>query len=212
MKTLYCITCPNGCQLSVQEHVGELKVEGNGCDKGAEFAITEMTDPKRSLTTTVRTSLPGIPVLPVRTDGEIPKEKIREAMKALSDVVVSIELDCGDTVLEDIAGSGVRVIAASDVLQRRELQFAIRNMQRGTGSAGGAAGASFYTPIGSRLSGKPGDETGDGDTEIIGEDNNGDNEELADESGAATGEDEAAQASKEENLRSKGGRAQIRRR
>jgi CxxC motif-containing protein len=92
-------------------------VEGNACKRGVDFAEAEMTNPTRSLTTTVRTSLPGIPVLPVRTDGEIPKEKIMEAMRALSNVVISRELDCGDTVYENIAGSGVKVIATSDLLR-----------------------------------------------------------------------------------------------
>jgi len=122
MKELYCITCPAGCKLAVYEHEKEFEVEGNECDLGYGFAVTEMTNPTRSLTTTVRTTFPGVPVLPVRTDGEIPKGKIMEAMKILRSVVVSIGLDCGDTVLEDLAGTGVRVIATSDVLRRREQQ------------------------------------------------------------------------------------------
>jgi len=113
-----CITCPNGCRLKVQKQAGSYKVEGNGCNRGDEFAKAELTNPMRSLTTTVRTTIPGVPVLPVRTDGEIPKDKIMEAMKALSDVVVSSELGCGDTVLEDIVESGVRVIATSDLIKR----------------------------------------------------------------------------------------------
>lgn len=118
LKELYCITCPTGCKLSVSDTSGEFVVEGNECKRGVDFAKAEMTKPTRSLTTTVRTSLPGVPVLPVRTDGEIPKEKIMEAMRVLNNVIVSSELDCGDTVLENVAGCGVRVIATSDILHR----------------------------------------------------------------------------------------------
>jgi len=118
MKELYCITCPTGCRLAVSQQDEEYTVEGNGCNRGADFAVAEMRNPMRSLTTTVRTSFPGVPVLPVRTDGEIPKGLISEAMSLLSKVIVRHEVDCGDTVLENIAGSGVRVIATSDILHR----------------------------------------------------------------------------------------------
>jgi len=122
MKELYCIACPTGCRLTVDEHEKELVVEGHECDLGYDFAVTEITSPARTLTTTVRTSFPGVPRLPVRTDGEIPKGKLMEAMEVLRGVVVSAELDCGDTVMEDLIDTGVRVVATSDILQRRELK------------------------------------------------------------------------------------------
>ena len=117
MKELYCITCPTGCHLEVEMNGAEITVSGNGCKRGFDFAVTEMTNPTRSLTTTVRTSFPDVPVLPVRTEGEIPKNKLQEAMRALNDVVVSHSLGCGDTVLEDVAGCGIRVIATSNALR-----------------------------------------------------------------------------------------------
>jgi len=117
MRPLYCIICPAGCLLNVLEFSSEdIEVQGNGCERGVEFAKSEISNPMRSLTTTVRTTFPGIPALPVRTDGEIPKGKIMEAMNALSQIIVSTELDCGDTVAEDIADCGVNVIATSDML------------------------------------------------------------------------------------------------
>ena len=123
MKELYCITCPAGCRLTVTGEKNAITVEGNGCKRGVEFALAEMTNPTRSLTTTVRTTFSGVPVLPVRTDGEIPKGKIMEAMMVLRGVVISSELDCGDTVMEDLIGSGVRVIATSDALMRLNKQY-----------------------------------------------------------------------------------------
>ena len=118
MKEMYCITCPTGCLLKVYEYSANehVDVEGNLCEKGVDFAMAEITNPTRSLTTTVRTTFFGIPVLPVRTDGEIPKDKIMQAMKELSGIVVSTELGCGDVIVEDIASTGVNVIASSDML------------------------------------------------------------------------------------------------
>jgi CxxC motif-containing protein len=65
----------------------------------------------------VRTSFPGIPVLPVRTDGEIPKGKIRELMGFLNTITVNEALGIGSIVAENALGLGINVIATSNVLK-----------------------------------------------------------------------------------------------
>lgn len=116
-KELLCIVCPTGCHLRVaSQEDGGFVVDGNGCKRGIQFAIDEATYPMRSLTTTVRTIFDKAPVLPVRTDGEIPKEKVPQAMHELNQVVVSTRLGCGDVVLADVAGCNCRVIATSNLL------------------------------------------------------------------------------------------------
>jgi CxxC motif-containing protein len=119
MKTILCIVCPNGCRLNAEKKTeGEgYAVSGNKCKRGADFAIAEITNPTRTLTTTVRTSFPGVPVLPVRTAGEIPKGKIREAMNCINAITVSRALGIGETVAENILGLGVDVIVTSDILK-----------------------------------------------------------------------------------------------
>ena len=141
MIEMYCITCPNGCLMQVNEESNPPVVEGNACKRGADFAVTELTNPTRTLTSTVRTSFPGIPVLPVRTDGEIPKKKIMEVMQALSSVVVRQPLDCGDTVVGNAAGTGVRIIATSDsitqyVREQQEKKAANKDQKPGGGDTG----------------------------------------------------------------------------
>lgn len=116
MKELYCITCPAGCRLEVTRNGAEITVAGNGCKRGVDFARTELTNPTRSLTTTVRTVFPGVPVLPVRTAGEIPKGKMMDAMRELATVTIQKPVSCGEVVLENLAGSGISVIATSDAL------------------------------------------------------------------------------------------------
>jgi len=135
MNKLFCINCPNGCQIMVMEIGPTFEIVGNGCEKGFDFAKAETENPVRSLTTTVRTTLPGVPVLPVRTDGEIPKGKVMEAMRALAGVTVSVGLELGDTVVEDVEGSGVRVIAASDLLRHDAPESGVKNAGLEAGSA-----------------------------------------------------------------------------
>jgi len=129
MKKLYCITCPAGCLLTVIGSGFEMVVEGNKCDRGNEFAKHEMSNPSRTLTTTVRTKFPGVPVISVRTDGEIPRDKLMEAMKELSEVVVETELGCGDVVLENIVNTGVRVIVTSFALMKLGAELENKNVE-----------------------------------------------------------------------------------
>lgn len=116
-KDLLCIVCPTGCPMVAEQTGDEIIVTGNGCRRGADFARTELTCPTRSLTTTVRTVFAEAPVLPVRTNGEVPKEAIPAVMDALARTVVERRLGCGDLVAEDIAGTGCGVIATSNILK-----------------------------------------------------------------------------------------------
>jgi CxxC motif-containing protein len=117
MKQLLCIVCPNGCRLQVDDEHGKIKVTGNACQRGADFAMAELTNPLRTLTTSVRTVFPGVPVLSVRTAGEIPKGKIREVMAFLGTVVVRERIAIGETVAKNVLGLGVNVIATSNRLK-----------------------------------------------------------------------------------------------
>jgi len=136
VSTLYCITCPSGCELSITGSGADMLVLGNKCKKGLEFAENETTNPTRTLTTTVRTKFPGVPVLSVRTDGEIPKSKMMNAMLELGQIVIEEELSCGDTVLEDVAETGVRVIVTSSALMQLGAELENKNVELGrSGSA-----------------------------------------------------------------------------
>ena len=116
---LLCITCPNGCRLTVEGTAENFTVSGNQCKRGVDFARAEIANPMRTLTTTVRTSIPGIPVLPVRTSGEIPKGKMRDIMRLINAVTVNRPLGIGDIVIENALGLNVNVIVTSN--QLREL-------------------------------------------------------------------------------------------
>jgi len=79
-----------------------------------------LTAPMRSITTTVRTVFQEMPVLPVRTKGEVPKEMIPEIIRELAKVLISEKISIGETVAADILGSGVDVIATSNQLKSTE--------------------------------------------------------------------------------------------
>lgn len=116
-RELTCIVCPRGCALTVElESEGGkakvLSVEGNGCRRGVSYAESECTAPVRTLTTTVHTSDGG--VVAVKTAAPIPKEKMMDAMDVLSRVTAKEPVKIGDTIVEDILGTGVNVVATAN--------------------------------------------------------------------------------------------------
>lgn len=113
MKEFTCIVCPNGCRLSIDETTK--KVSGNKCLRGEKYAIEEITHPKRSLTTSVKTNIKEYPVISCRSDGEIPKELIFEAMKIINDVTIDKKVKIGSVVIENILGTGVNIITTTDM-------------------------------------------------------------------------------------------------
>ncbi|MDO5448380.1 MAG: DUF1667 domain-containing protein [Clostridia bacterium] len=116
MSTLVCITCPRGCTLNVEQVNDEWQVTGNSCKKGYEFAINEMTAPKRTICSTVKTTFKNAPVLPCRVSADIPKDRIFDVMKEINKVVVNKPLNRGDVIIENVLGLGVDVISTSNLL------------------------------------------------------------------------------------------------
>ena len=98
MTELICITCPVGCKLEAELNGNDLTVTGHACKKGIDFARTELTNPTRTLCSTVRTNDPDSPMLPVRTSGEIPKEAMMDVMRLLAGVEVTKSVKCGDKI------------------------------------------------------------------------------------------------------------------
>ena len=109
---LVCIVCPKGCKLSIDE-MGE--VFGASCKRGVDFAKTELASPKRTVCSTVSTTFSHRPVLPVRTSGEIPKDKIFAFMDFVKTVKVDKAVKCGEVLAENILGLNVNLIATDDL-------------------------------------------------------------------------------------------------
>lgn len=116
MNELVCIVCPRGCTLRAERDGDSIRVTGNSCKRGEDFARTELTAPMRTLCTTVHTVFPEVPVLPVHLSGEIPKEQIFPVMEAINAVTLEKHVPMGGVILKDVLGLGVDVVAASGLL------------------------------------------------------------------------------------------------
>ena len=115
-RELICIGCPMGCPIVVKMEYGKVtSVTGNTCPRGEEYARKEVTDPTRIVTTTVRVADGKVPMINVKTEHDIPKDKIFDCIAALRGVTIKAPLHIGDIVLENVAGTGVNIVAAGNM-------------------------------------------------------------------------------------------------
>ena len=115
-KELICIGCPMGCPIVVEMEDGKvLSVTGNTCPRGESYARKEVTNPTRIVTTTVRVDGGKVPMINVKTEQDIPKDKIFECIAALRGVTMKAPIHIGDIILENVADTGVNIVAAGNV-------------------------------------------------------------------------------------------------
>lgn len=116
-KKLICINCPLGCNLevSINAENGEYKVTGNTCKRGVDYAISELTNPTRIVTTSLFVLDGKYPTVPVKTSGEIPKNIIMPSMKYLANIKVNAPIKTGDVLVKNILDTGVDIVATRTV-------------------------------------------------------------------------------------------------
>lgn len=118
---LTCIICPMGCSMEVEVetdadgHKKVLSVKDNGCKRGEQYAAKELQNPTRTLTSTIKVNDGILPVVPVKTAGEVPKNMLLQCMEVVRRASCKAPVKRGDILLYDLLGTGINVIACSDV-------------------------------------------------------------------------------------------------
>lgn len=112
-----CIQCPIGCPLQLTHEGREIvKVKGYNCKRGDKYARQEFVDPRRSLSTTIPIDGGLWGRLPVKVSNPIPKDKVREAARAIHQLRVSVPVVRGQILLENILGfEGIHVVACREM-------------------------------------------------------------------------------------------------
>jgi len=113
-KSITCTRCPMGCTLTVTDQAGILTVTGNGCFRGEEYGRSEYTCPVRTLTTTVRVIGGTEPLLPVRTNRPVPKDKLMDCMALIRELTVTAPIHTGHVLVENIADTGASLVACTE--------------------------------------------------------------------------------------------------
>lgn len=117
-KYLTCIGCPMGCQLTVTFEPGNrdsVKVTGNTCQKGVLYAIDEVTNPTRTVTGTIALSNRAGIVVPVKTKGNVPKDKIFEVAEQLKKLSAEAPVRIGEIACANICGTGTDLVFTKNI-------------------------------------------------------------------------------------------------
>jgi len=109
-QKLICIVCPMGCHLDVDVE-NDYAVTGNECKRGIAYAKKELTNPTRTVTSTVKIAGGIYNRLPVKTDKEINKKQVFKVMKLLDDVLVDSPIKVGTVILSNILDTDVNIVA-----------------------------------------------------------------------------------------------------
>ena len=119
-KQLTCIVCPMGCEITVEldENNEIIKIGGNNCEKGENYARHEIIHPMRQVTSTVVIHNAMYKRLPVILSSEIPKEKIFCVMDEINKVITQAPVKRGDIIIENVCNLGVNVIASRSMSKK----------------------------------------------------------------------------------------------
>ncbi|NJE07320.1 DUF1667 domain-containing protein [Thermococcus sp. M39] len=111
-----CIICPLSCDIEVKVENGEIKeIKGYTCPRGKEWAIEEITNPKRVVMSVIKVKNGNMPTVSVKTDKPIPKTKIPELMKLLAEIEVEAPIKVGQIILENPLGLDTKIVATREV-------------------------------------------------------------------------------------------------
>ena len=119
--SLTCIICPMGCSMEVEVETNAsgqkkvLSVKDNGCKRGEQYAAKELQNPTRTLTTTMKVEGGELPLVPVKTAGEVPKASLLQCMEVVRRASCKAPVKRGDVLIYDLLGTGVNVFACADI-------------------------------------------------------------------------------------------------
>lgn len=118
-EKIICITCPIGCNITVRGDGDTIEsIEGQQCARGLTYAKDEFTHPVRILTTVAKVLKggPAHPLVSVRSEQPIPKDKMLGIMDEIRNVTLTAPIRRGDVVIENILGTGTNIVATADVM------------------------------------------------------------------------------------------------
>ena len=112
MKELTCIVCPRGCRLKVDDN---MEVTGNACPRGKMYVINELTNPTRTITSSIRVSNRPYTLVSVKTDKPVPKDKMFDVMKEIDELSIEAPTRIGQIVKANILGLDANIIITKNI-------------------------------------------------------------------------------------------------
>ena len=115
-RELTCIGCPMGCLVTVELDGDTITdISGYTCPRGKTYAENEVKNPKRTVTSTVKVAGGKRERVSCKTASDIPKDKIQDVMREINSAVAQAPVVIGETLISNVAGTGVDIVATSSV-------------------------------------------------------------------------------------------------
>lgn len=116
LKRLTCINCPLGCTVTVTMEDGKIEdIAGNSCKRGEIYARKEVTAPTRIVTSVVLVNNGEIPMASVKTQKDIPKEKLFDCVRTIRRIQIEAPVAIGDVIVSNVCDTGVDIIATKNI-------------------------------------------------------------------------------------------------
>lgn len=112
-RNLICIICPRGCNLKADQSGSEIRITGNACPRGEEYAIRECTAPVRTVTAVVRVANRNNTMVSVKTETPVSKESMMDVMAHLHSLRVNAPVKIGQ-VISAAFGTNIIITKAVD--------------------------------------------------------------------------------------------------
>jgi len=116
-KEIICVGCPMGCHviLRIDDSGKVTDSSGAECKQGKKYAKQEYESPVRIFTTTVLTKGSARPLLPVRTNIAIPKDKLKECARFVSKIRLQPPLATGAIVVANLLDTGADLVCSAEL-------------------------------------------------------------------------------------------------
>ncbi len=104
LKEFTCILCPNGCdiQADLDDKNTIQSTNGANCQGGITYVHQELTDPKRTISSSVLVKGGVLPLVSVRLSHPVPKKHIFDIMEQIKSISLTAPVRSGDVVLPNV--------------------------------------------------------------------------------------------------------------
>lgn len=117
IRRFTCIICPNGCdiQAEVNDNGRVTAMTGSACAKGADYVTQELTAPERTIASSVTLKHGELPLVSVRLDSPVPKNRLMDVMAEIRSVTLEAPVAIGDVAIANVLGLKCNVIVTKNV-------------------------------------------------------------------------------------------------
>jgi len=114
---IVCVQCPMGCKLKIimDEENKISDISGYTCERGKQYAVQEITDPKRIIPSSIKVVNGELPLVSVKIDRPVSKKLISEIMLIIKKSAVTAPVKVGQVLVKNILGTGADIVATRQV-------------------------------------------------------------------------------------------------